>query len=101
MAADETFIVKKITVDAGKSLHLQTHDHRREVWTIVRGTAEVTLGREQFLKTRDDIVLIPVREFHRIANVGKEPLVFIEVQTGDLLSEADIVHYDDDYRPVK
>jgi mannose-6-phosphate isomerase-like protein (cupin superfamily) len=35
-----------------------------------------------------------------VANTGSEPLVFVEVQTGDYFGEDDIVRLDDDYGRV-
>jgi mannose-6-phosphate isomerase-like protein (cupin superfamily) len=34
---------------------------------------------------------------HRIANIGTEPMIFIEVQRGDYLGEDDIVRLQDDF----
>ena len=38
---------------------------------------------------------------HRIANRTDEPLVLVEVQTGEELSEDDIVRIEDDYGRVE
>ena len=94
--------VKRIVVNPGARLSLQSHAHRAEHWTVVDGVAEVTLGSE-----RDALELIPLAAngtvhipkgaIHRIANPGKVPMAFIEVQVGDYLGEDDIVRFDDDY----
>lgn len=97
--ADE-YTIKKITVSPGKSLSLQTHEHRNEVWIIITGEAEVTLGHNRIIHKANDVIMVPAGEFHRIRNIGEASLVFIEVQTGDLLSEMDIVHYDEQYHPI-
>ncbi len=97
----EKYVVKKITVDVGRKISLQTHAHRNEHWVIVAGTAQVTLGRSKIIKNPNETVFIPVSEFHRIENVGNEPLEFIEVQTGDYLGEDDIARFDENYQPLK
>lgn len=97
--ADE-YAIKKITVFSGKSLSLQTHEHRNEVWVIISGEAEITLAHDRLIRKTNDVIFIPVGEFHRIRNIGKDELIFIEVQTGDSLNELDIIHYNEDYCPI-
>ena len=36
-------------------------------------------------------------ELHRLANIGSEPVVFIEVQSGSYFGEDDIERIEDDY----
>ena len=45
----------------------------------------------------NDSTFIPVEAQHRIENIGDQPLVFIEVQYGEHLSEEDIVRLEDSY----
>lgn len=94
-------IVKRITVQPKKRISLQTHEHRSEHWTIVQGTAEVTIGHQKVIRKQNESAFIPKGEFHRIENIGEEPLVFIEIQSGELLSEDDIMRYNEDYTPIK
>lgn len=91
------FLVKRITVAPGRALSLQMHHHRSEHWIVVRGEAEVVRGDEQFTLTADESTYIPVGTRHRLTNRGPEPLEVIEVQTGSLLSEDDIVRFEDRY----
>ena len=89
--------VKTITVIPEKRLSLQMHNRRSEHWVVVRGEAIATLdGREVWLGVGDHI-FIGVGSAHRMANPGKEPLVFVEVQIGDYFGEDDIVRLDDDF----
>lgn len=89
--------VKRILVNPGQILSLQYHHHRSEHWIIVKGTATVTLGEEEFEKQENENVYIPCGEKHRIANKTEEDMIFIEVQTGDTLDEDDIVRLEDSY----
>ena len=95
-----SYIVKKICVLPDKKLSLQLHHHRDEHWIIVQGQAEVTLGEKVFTASANTPIFIPVQEKHRIANKTKEPVVCIEVQTGDTLDETDIVRLEDSYGRV-
>lgn len=91
------FKVKRITVDPGHRLSYQRHAHRNEHWTIIAGRALLTLNDAPSEKGRGDTVFIPSGTKHRIKNVGKEPLIFIEIQLGGYLGEDDIERFEDDY----
>ncbi|MCT4552356.1 MAG: phosphomannose isomerase type II C-terminal cupin domain [Alphaproteobacteria bacterium] len=92
------FIVKKITVLPKKRLSLQSHDFRFEHWIIVKGNGKVTIKDDIFDCASNDSFFIPVKEKHRIENISEsDELIFIEVQTGEKLTECDIVRYEDDF----
>jgi mannose-1-phosphate guanylyltransferase/mannose-6-phosphate isomerase len=93
----ERFQVKRIVVQPGARLSLQLHHHRAEHWIVVRGTARVTRGEEQFLLGENESTYIPLGVRHRLENPGKLPLEVIEVQSGAYLGEDDIVRFDDVY----
>ncbi len=94
------FKVKRITVYPKKRLSLQLHYHRSEHWTVVKGTAKVTLGDKTILMRPGDHVYIPVGEVHRLENPGMFPLEVIEVQVGEYLGEDDIVRIEDDFKRI-
>lgn len=91
------FVVKRIEVDPGAKLSLQLHQGRDEHWVVVEGEAEVTRGADVLRRSTNDSVFITKGTAHRIANTGQGTLVFIEVQVGALLDEADIVRLEDVY----
>lgn len=93
----ERFEVKRITVQPGHSLSLQSHYHRSEHWIVVEGTAKVVINGEDVLLTENQSLYVPAGARHRVENPGRIPMVFIEVQTGAYLGEDDIVRYDDRY----
>lgn len=93
----ERYQVKCITVNPGCALSLQMHHHRAEHWVVVRGTAKVTRGDEQFLVSENESTFIPLGTAHRLENPGFIPLEIIEVQSGAYLGEDDIVRFDDQY----
>jgi mannose-6-phosphate isomerase-like protein (cupin superfamily) len=89
--------VKRITVYPGKRLSLQRHRRRAEHWYILRGDALVTLGEKELSLKNGESVNVPQGQAHRIANTGKGPLAFIEVQTGEYFGEDDVERIEDDY----
>lgn len=93
----DRFQVKRIVVQPGASLSLQSHIHRAEHWIVVSGTAEVTVDHETRLLTENQSIYVPLGAVHRLANPGKVPVVMIEVQTGAYLGEDDIIRYEDVY----
>lgn len=95
--ASDGFQVKRITVNPGAVLSLQLHHHRAEHWVVVRGTAKVTRGDEEFTLVENESTYIPKEVKHRLENIGETPLKLIEVQTGDYLGEDDIERFDDIY----
>jgi mannose-1-phosphate guanylyltransferase/mannose-6-phosphate isomerase len=97
----ERFQVKRIVVSPGASLSLQMHHHRAEHWVVVRGTARVRRGDEEFLLTENQSTYIPLGVRHRLENPGRVPLEIIEVQSGAYLGEDDIVRFDDRYGRVR
>ncbi|WBU61713.1 mannose-1-phosphate guanylyltransferase/mannose-6-phosphate isomerase [Paracoccus albus] len=91
------FQVKRIVVNPGAALSLQSHHHRAEHWIVVEGTAKVTIDDKVQLVTENQSVYIPLGAVHRMENPGKLPMVLIEVQTGSYLGEDDIIRYEDIY----
>ena len=91
------FQVKRITVNPGAALSLQMHHHRAEHWVVVRGTAKVTKGDEEFYLHENESAYVPIGEHHRLENPGRIPLEIIEVQSGSYLGEDDIVRFEDRY----
>jgi mannose-1-phosphate guanylyltransferase/mannose-6-phosphate isomerase len=97
----ERFQVKRIVVAPGASLSLQMHYHRAEHWIVVKGTARVLRGDDEFLLTENHSAYIPMGVRHRLENPGRVPLEIIEVQSGAYLGEDDIVRFDDRYGRVE
>ncbi len=95
--AGDGYLVKRITVNPGARLSLQSHQHRAEHWVVVRGAAHVTCGERVQEYKDNQSVYIPIGEKHRLENRGTVLLKIIEVQSGNYLSENDIVRFDDLY----
>lgn len=97
LALGTRFQVKRIVVNPGAALSLQSHVHRAEHWIVVEGTAKVTIDEEVQLVGENQSVYIPLGAVHRMENPGKVPMILIEVQTGSYFGEDDIIRYEDVY----
>jgi mannose-1-phosphate guanylyltransferase/mannose-6-phosphate isomerase len=91
------FQVKRIMVKPGARLSLQTHSHRSEHWVVISGVGTVTCADKVLELQANQSTYIPIGAKHRLENCGSEPLMIIEVQCGDYISEDDIVRYEDQY----
>ena len=58
-------------------------------------------NKRKSLKKPNENVFIPQGAIHRIENPYKKPVKIIEVQTGPILKESDIVRYQDIYGRVR
>ena len=91
------FKVKHICVKPNKRLSLQSHNKRSEHWVIVKGTAEVQIGKDILILHENQHIYIPKETLHRISNHTEEDIEFIETQIGNYLEEDDIIRYEDDF----
>ena len=89
--------VKRITVRPGQSLSLQYHHQRAEHWVVVQGKAVVQVGDAELTTLPGQYRYIPLKEKHRLTNIGVDELILIEVQCGEYLGEDDIVRLADIY----
>ena len=89
--------VKRVEVNPSCRLSLQKHSHRSEKWVIVNGEGLAVVNDQEIKVVPGIVVDVPLGAVHRIGNTGGEPLVFIEVATGEHLSEDDIIRVQDDY----
>ncbi len=93
-------ILKKIQVNPGQRLSLQKHYHRAETWLIAEGVATVECDGVTSTVHVGESIHLPLESIHRVTNNHDEPLVFIEIQMGDILAESDIERFEDDYQRV-
>lgn len=94
----DTHKVKRIKVAPNGRLSYQYHQYRSEVWTIVKGSAKVTIDGNVKDYEQGEVVVIPLGAKHRIQNPSQDKdLEFIEVQLGTYFGEDDIIRIEDDY----
>ena len=67
---------------------------------ITQGKPKITINKKKVFKKVNDSVFIPSGSIHRIENIYNKPVKIIEVQTGSILKESDIVRYKDIYNRV-
>jgi len=91
------FKVKRICVNPGGCLSLQSHKLRSEHWIVVSGVATVTRDNETFTINENMSTYIPIGMKHRLQNCGDLPLELVEVQVGGYLEEDDIERFEDRY----
>lgn len=89
--------VKRLVVNPGQRLSLQSHVHRDEHWVVVAGEGEVTLDDSLRTIRYGDHIFVGRGTKHRVRCTGTVPLQIIEIQTGDSFAESDITRYQDDY----
>jgi len=90
------FVVKRIEVQPGQKLSLQSHAQRKEYWNVVSGRAEVYLDGREFFLSMGKSIFINNTIKHRLSNPENHLLIIIEIQMGNC-QESDIVRYSDLY----
>lgn len=89
--------IKRIHVNPGSRLSLQTHKYRSEHWVIIFGIATATIDGVTTVAGPGDSVDVPQGAQHRLANEGKQELIIVEVQHGAYTGEDDICRIEDDF----
>lgn len=98
----EGYKTKVFSVAPGARLSLQTHDRRKEMWSIVRGEGLCTVGNNLIQVSENSLISVPRGVRHRIENLSVDSeLIVSEVQIGDYLEEDDIVRFEDDFGRTK
>lgn len=92
--------VKELTVDPGKSLSMQKHFRRSELWFVSEGVASLyTLDyNNEVIKEGTYVqfktIHITTGRWHQLANETNKPLKIIEIQYGFECTEEDIERKD-------
>ena len=92
------YIVKKLTIKPGARISSQKHMHRSEHWTVVNGKAKVIKNEKNIILEKNESIYIPKNTKHCIFNPYKKKLEIIETQIGDIISEDDIIRFEDPYK---
>ena len=90
-------IVKRITVLPGRKISMQKHEYRAEHWIMVKGTANIVKEGQHILLNENESIFIPKGIAHSLENKSSDSIELIEVQTGDHLSENDILRLENFY----
>jgi mannose-1-phosphate guanylyltransferase len=97
LESGSNFQVKRLHIEPGAKLSLQSHQKRAEHWVVIKGEALVTCNDKIFILSENQSTYIPKNSKHRIENCKDDELEVIEVQSGKYFGEDDIVRFDDYY----
>ncbi|CAI6087123.1 sugar phosphate nucleotidyltransferase [Cohnella sp. JJ-181] len=91
-------LTKRIFIAAGRNLSYQYHSLRDEVWTVMAGSGTFVLNGRMSAIAAGDVLRIPKESMHSVR--AELDLEIIEVQTGTLLIEEDIVRLELDWGEI-
>lgn len=86
----KTVKVKELTVDPGKYLSVQRHQHRSEFWFVSCGVATVRVQDTEVQLQEHQSIEIKFDQWHQLINNTEKPLRIIEIQYGVECVEQDI-----------
>jgi mannose-1-phosphate guanylyltransferase/mannose-6-phosphate isomerase-like protein (cupin superfamily) len=98
-----TFIIKKLVFKPLQATSLQFHQHRMESFMLHSGDGQIYIDNVVYnitptctLQDNNTIHIYPLQR-HKIFNTSSTmPLILFELQTGDIISEDDIVRLPED-----
>lgn len=93
----KNYLIKKIVILPNESISLQLHHHRSEHWIVINGIAKIQIGNKKIKLTQNQSTYVPVNKKHKVSNNSSEPLIILETQLGQKLSEKDIIRFEDQY----
>ena len=91
--------VKRLMLDPGKSISMQYHNNRSELWFIESGKGEIRQLNEHNQEVTikqlklHDYFSVPVNTWHKLMNTDDQVLSVIEIQFGTICDESDIVRF--------
>lgn len=92
--------VKELTIEPGKTLSMQRHFKRHELWHVTEGKCEVDqqmnsgYALPMLTLSQHSQVAIPQGDWHRIRNPFETPCRIVEIQYGEYCTEDDIERKD-------
>ena len=89
--------VKRLIIYPGQMTSYQYHNHRAELWNVIEGVGTAIYDNSLYTLNPHESLYIHQGVKHQIQNKGTSRLVIIEIQLGELCSEADIVRLRDPY----
>lgn len=82
--------VKELVVNPDSQLSKQRHKHRKELWTVLKGTATILLDDTLIMLEQGGQIQINVGQWHQLINKTHTMLHILEVQLGNICDEEDI-----------
>ena len=85
-------LIKEIVVQPNKNISYQSHEHRHETWTVIKGEGLLLINDIiKNIKTGDSV---SIAKKDKYSVKALEELHIIEVQFGDNLTDGDVERYD-------
>jgi mannose-1-phosphate guanylyltransferase / mannose-6-phosphate isomerase len=97
LSVELNHVVKRIWLKPGGQISLQHHLYRDEHWTVILGTVIALVDEKERVLNEGESSFVKREQLHRLTNESSQPCLVLEVQTGDYLSESDIVRHQDIY----
>lgn len=98
LLSSENIKVKKIILKPHSKTSLQIHLKRMEFMIILEGSVIIQKHNIKYELSQHDCITIEPNVTHRIINPLNINIEILEVQTGDLIDENDIIRLEDDYK---
>ena len=90
LARGEGFLLRRINILPGGTIYEHSHDQRCENWTIIEGSALITIdGNTKIYHETENAGVTPGVN-HQISNPGDKMLVLIETVTGENINDSDM-----------
>ena len=88
--------VKRLKIDPNKSISMQYHNERAEIWFVESGSGNLytmTDSGEKLIRPleRNQTYHVEIGQWHRVECTSEDPLYVIEIQYGTRCEEDDIV----------
>lgn len=88
--------VKRLILEPGKSISMQYHIHRAEIWFVESGFGTMyTMAGDKEIMVKNleqhDYYRVELGQWHRLENTGTKDLCIIEIQYGHKCNEDDII----------
>ena len=84
---EKNYRVQRVTVLPGKTIYGHRHEERIENWTIIQGSALITLDGRSGTYRENETITAGAGIAHQISNNGAQDLVFIETAVGEVLRQ--------------
>ena len=85
LVEEENYRVQRVTILPGRTIYEHRHKERIENWTILHGSALITLNGIPKTFGETESVEVRAGTLHQISNNGEKDLVFIETAVGEVL----------------
>ena len=93
---DNNYRVQKVTILPGKTIYEHKHEERIENWTIIKGSALITLDGDARTYGENECITAQAGVSHQLSNNGEQNLVLIETAVGEVLNQDMILQKDVD-----